>query len=411
MPLSFFVIHFFFLETYSFFCVGFSAIEIDLTSGVEFPIYSDDQKMTSYAMKDGESTQQGAFWWDGNNTIYKQGVPPLLSWMADLIHGYPFRYGGWFVDYPTFVQPDAVVRPADVWRLDLTYGTWDNTSINPFLYRAWGGAVATVPEEQIGYFLGGIVENRTDTAFEDAPGYLLLQDNFLNFDSSSNSFVNKTAPELGHIALGNLVHIPDMGDGGLLIYLGGAEGPSGWVPTDTTDGMTLRDLGTVWVYDISSSQWYSQKASGDTPEGRISACAVVVPSQDKSSWNIVLHGGGDLGLKTGKVYGETWVLSLPSFQWTMMDDKGDKKFEHTCHLVKGNQMLVIGGRDKLQWYAGDPASNYSGDGSKWTCLTNGIITSLNLNTFEWEDALPDYNTSYEVHEVILGLIGGKWVNI
>lgn len=79
MPLSFFVIHFFFLETYSFFCVGFSAIEIDLTSGVEFPIYSDDQKMTSYAMKDGESTQQGAFWWDGNNTIYKQGVPPLLS--------------------------------------------------------------------------------------------------------------------------------------------------------------------------------------------------------------------------------------------------------------------------------------------------------------------------------------------
>ena len=324
--------------------------------------------------------------------------------------GYLYRYGGWFADNNTWLDsPEAVVTPSDMWRFDVKNLTWENTNIDPpSIHRAWGGAVATVPEKRTGYFLGGIVENRTDTAFADAPGYLVLQDSFLNFDSGSNSFVNKTAPELGHVALGNLVHIPDMGKDGVLIYLGGAEGPSGWVPTDTTDGMTLRDLGTIWIYDISNTQWYSQKTSGETPDGRISACAVVVPSEDRTSWNIFMHGGGSLG-DTGSVYGDTWVLSLPSFQWKLVDanKKGDlAKFEHTCHLIKGNQMLVIGGRDKLQDYMGDPASNYSVDASKWSCLKQGIFSSLNLNTFQWENALPMNDAPYKVHKIITDLIGG-----
>ena len=284
---------------------------------------------------------------------------------------------------------------------------WEITPISPStINRSWGGAVASVPEKQIGYFLGGIVENRTDTAFSDAPGYLVLQDSFLNFDSSLNSFDNMTATDLGHAALGNLVYIPDMGKDGILVYLGGAEGPSGWVPVHTTEGMTLRDLGTVWVYDIKNTRWYSQQTSGDTPDGRVSACAVVVPSEDKTSWNIFLHGGGSLG-DTGNVYGDTWVLSLPSFQWKVVDQKGDKKFEHSCHVIKGNQLLVIGGRDKLQDYAGDPASNYSVDASRWSCLKQGIFSSLNLNTFEWEDGIPEDDAPYEVHTLITDLIGGR----
>ena len=333
-------------------------------------------------------------------------VPP---WMTDFIRGYLCRYGGWFADSRTWNNtPQALVKPSDIWRFGLKSLTWENESISPrTLRRAWGGAVASVPEKKIGYFLGGIVENRTDTVFADAPGYLVLQDNFLNFDSGSNVFVNKTAPELGHIALGNLVHIPDLGNDGILVYLGGAEGPSRWVPTDTTDGMTLRDLGTAWVYDISNSRWYSQKTSGATPKGRISACAVVIPSQDNSSWNIFMHGGGSLGSNTGSVYGDTWVLSLPSFQWAVVDEDGDEKFEHTCHVIKGNKMLVVGGRDKLQDFSGNPARNYTVDSTRWSCLRQGIFSSMNLNTFEWENSIPVNTATYEVNSKITALIGGR----
>ena len=309
-----------------------------------------------------------------------------------------YSYGGWFADNRTWWNAtQAGVRHSDMWRLNLSSSTLENKPINPpTIHRAWGGAVASVPEKGMGYFLGGI-ENRTDAAFADAPGYLLLKDNFLNFNASSNTFINKTAPELGHIALGNLVHIPDMGNDGILVYLGGAEGPS---PTDI---ISLRDLETIWVYDINNSWWYSQKTSGPAPLRRISACAVVIPSQDKTSWNIFMHGGGSLGNR-GEVYGDTWVLSLPSFQWIFVDQNGDKKFEHTCHIVKGSQMLVIGGRDKLQEYSGNPAGNYTTDGS---CLKQGVFSSLNLNTFEWEGALPENNTTYEVNNVIIGFIGGR----
>lgn len=295
-----------------------------------------------------------------------------------------------------------------MWRLNLASSAWENKPINPStLHRAWGGAVASVPDKKAGYFLGGIVENRTDTAFADAPGYLVLGDSFLNFDSGMNSFDNKTAPALGHTALGSMVYIPDMGDDGILVYLGGMEGPSGWVPTGSTEGTNLRDMGTVWIHDIKNGRWYTQNTTGTIPAPRISFCTVVVPSQDKTSWNIFMHGGGTIEETSGDVYGDTWVLTLPSFQWMQVDTKGDKKFEHTCHVVKGNQLLVIGGRDKKQEFIGDPAANYTVDARDWSCARQGIFSSLNLNTFTWEDALPTNPDQWEVNSMILGIIGGK----
>jgi len=203
------------------------------------------------------------------------------------------------------------------------------------------------------------------------------------------------------------VYVAEMGQDGILIYFGSVEGPDGWIPTGSTKGLTLRDLDTIWVYDIKKGRWYAQKTTGTTPKGRISSCAVVVPSQDKSSWNVFMHGGGTLGETTGEVYGDTWVLTLPSFQWMLVDSTGDKKFEHTCHLVKGNQLLVIGGRDKQQEFSGDPANNYSMDARDWSCARNGIFNTLNLNTFNWGDSLPAQAENYEVNTLISSIIGGS----
>jgi len=287
------------------------------------------------------------------------------------------------------------------------------------IHRAWGGAVASDPTNKRGYYLGGIVENRTDTAFANAPGYEYLGDSFISFDSSSATFSNKTyssagAASLGSIGLGNLVYIPGIGEGGILVFIGGAQGPSEtWVPTGTTEDVQLRGMDKVWIHDIASNRWYEQDtalASGLTkgPAGRISACAVVAPAQDKSSWNIFVFGGGDLD-PNGVVYGDTWVLSLPSFTWIQVDNKGDARFEHTCHLTKGNQMLVVGGRDKLQASAGDPKTNYTTHPGAWSCLKQGILSSFDLNAFAWGSSLPANEVDYQVNDVISSVIGGKYV--
>jgi len=314
------------------------------------------------------------------------------------------------------------VRESQLWKLNLATSKWESATITTGIRRAWGGAVASVPSSKRGYFLGGIVENRTDIAFTNAPGYEYLGDSFLTFDSGSATFSNKTystagASTLGSIGLGNLVHIPGIGQEGILVFIGGAQGPSQqWVPTGTILGVELRDMTKVWVHDIASNRWYEQDtalASGLTqgPAGRISACAVVVPAPDKSSWNIFVYGGGDLDPNSSEVYGDTWVLSLPSFTWIQADTKGEERFEHTCHLVKGSQMLVVGGRDKQQDSAGDPAKNYTTSQADWTCLKQGILSSLDLNTLAWTNSLPATDVDYQVSSVISKVIGGKYASL
>ncbi|KAF8457134.1 hypothetical protein BGX38DRAFT_1265885 [Terfezia claveryi] len=373
----------------------------DLSEGATYPLLGSNTAF-SYAIlastaPEGESTQMGAFWWDGGQSIYK--------------------YGGWFADQRTWSKtPQAQVREAQLWKLDLVTSSWELETMPSGIHRAWGGAVASDPSNKKGYFLGGIVENRTDTVFADAPGYEYLGDSFLNFDSSSATLTNKTystagASSLGSIGLGNLVYIP-MGKAGILVFIGGAQGPSGaWVPTGSISGVQLRDMNKVWIHDISSNRWYEQDttlASGLTqgPAGRISACAVVVPAQDKTSWSVFVFGGGDLD-PNGSVYGDTWVLSLPSFTWIQVDTKGDARFEHTCHLTKGNQMLVVGGRDKLQASAGDPATNYTTHPGSWSCLKQGILSSFDLNSFAWRNSLPANVVDYQVNDIISSVIGGN----
>ena len=201
------------------------------------------------------------------------------------------------------------------------------------------------------------------------------------------------------MAKGNLIHIPKLGKAGVLIFLAGITGPKGKVVNRKYPDITARPLSMVHVYDIANNRWYKQETSGSSPAPRISACTVVVAAQDKTSWSIVMYGGAS-EKSHGDVYGDTWVLTVPSFQWVKVDDRGENRLDHSCHLVKGNHMLVIGGRDMQQ---DDQDANYE----NWSCLKQGIFSSLELNTFQWTDALPVNDADYEVHVDILALIGGK----
>lgn len=52
----------------------------DLGSDVQFPVELDNWVITGVSMGDsGESTVQGAFWWDGGDYIYRQAVSIIFS--------------------------------------------------------------------------------------------------------------------------------------------------------------------------------------------------------------------------------------------------------------------------------------------------------------------------------------------
>jgi len=70
-------------------------------------------------------------------------------------------------------------------------------------------------------------------------------------------------------------------------------------------------------------------------------------------------------------------------------------------------MLVIGGRDKLQADSGNPAKNYTLNAAGFTCLKQGLFSSMNLNTFKWESSLPSNDGDYELNKEIVSLIGGN----
>ena len=60
----------------------YAAIMADLSGGVQFPVVANNSIFAYILMGDsGEGTQQGAFWWDGGNYIWKQVVlimPPFI---------------------------------------------------------------------------------------------------------------------------------------------------------------------------------------------------------------------------------------------------------------------------------------------------------------------------------------------
>jgi len=72
----------------------------------------------------------------------------------------------------------------------------------------------------------------------------------------------------------------------------------------------------IWVYDIASSSWMKQAATGDIPPVRISSCSVLVPAPDLSSYQLYIFSGvTELGVFILDMY----VLSIPAFIWKKID--------------------------------------------------------------------------------------------
>jgi hypothetical protein len=129
---------------------------------------------------------------------------------------------------------------------------------------------------------------------------------------------------------------------------------------------------------------------------------VVAVAADKSSYNVIVHGGSSNDDYLN--FSDTYILSLPSFQWVKIDD-GETNMEradHTCHLSK-NKMIVIGGRnaDQSNPSVKPPAKN--GD-----CEPTSFINIFDVNTLKWETGWDlDARDDFKVPAPVVEIIGGE----
>jgi hypothetical protein len=80
----------------------------------------------------------------------------------------------------------------------------------------------------------------------------------------------------------------------------------------------------VDIYDVESGLWFRQQTFGvpDIPTPRSDICLAVVPASDNSSFSIYMIAGVQ-NYASYSTTEEIWVLTLPTFQWVLINSRAD----------------------------------------------------------------------------------------
>ena len=153
---------------------------------------------------------------------------------------------------------------------------------------------------------------------------------------------------------------------------------------------------TIDIYDVEGGKWYKQPTK-DGPGTRSRGCAVVATAADRSSFNIYYYGGFDGIHPTADFYDDVWVLSLPSFTWTQINNGTTlhARAGHKCFQPYPDQMMVFGG------YAPEA-------GTVPSCLDKGPVVIFNTTSGQWMDSYdPTKHSAYGIPEKVRAAIGGN----
>ncbi|KAK4169492.1 autophagy-related protein 3 [Cladorrhinum sp. PSN259] len=265
-----------------------------------------------------------------NSTI--PSVSGGILW-SDNINKRFYLFGG---DYYQQPPPPQFV----LWSYDVINGEWvsfgspTQASIQSVSY----GAGATIVERGEGYYYGGFKSKASIGGWTSAP---VAAAGMVKYSMDSNSWTNDTGPDSVGRAEGAMVFLP-ISDGGMLVYFGGTQDVKG---NGTVVGQPMDQ---ILLYDVLSSKWYTQNATGQVPQMRRRFCAGATWAHDRSSYNIYLYGGAGMPPNTAG-FDDVYVLSVPSFQWIKMhptDGNVTGQYPHntlTCDVIDNAQMLVLGG--------------------------------------------------------------------
>jgi hypothetical protein len=160
---------------------------------------------------------------------------------------------------------------------DIIYNQWE--SFGPpgqsIQYVSWAGGVG-ISELGQGYTLGGWLSNNSVAGWSGGP---LAISTLIMYDMDTGIWTNNTGPDSIARAEGVMVYLP-ASNNGLLVYFGGATVPY------NNDTIVESPMSTIYIYDIQSSKWYTQTATGEVPGNRRRFCAGATWAPDQSSYNM-----------------------------------------------------------------------------------------------------------------------------
>jgi hypothetical protein len=108
-----------------------------------------------------------------------------------------------------------------------------------------------------------------------------------NFESSTWDNVSSAgASQQNYIINSQVEYIPDYGEEGILVSIGGDSPATQGVYFPGNDPVPMSD---ITVYDIKNQTWYSQTATGDVPDGRSQFCSIIAKGGDNDSWEMLVH--------------------------------------------------------------------------------------------------------------------------
>ncbi|KAL2073942.1 hypothetical protein VTL71DRAFT_11268 [Oculimacula yallundae] len=259
-----------------------------------------------------------------------------------------------------------------------------NKPIQNIAYAGW----VAISELGQGYILGGWLSNNSVPGWSGTP---LATNSLVKFNMDTNDWSNNTGPaDSIPRAEGVMVYVP-ASDDGLLIYFGGVTAPF------NNGSILAAPMSLIHIYDIRSSKWYTQTAIGDVPASRRRFCAGVVWAPDQSSYNIYLYGGMGFGANyTG--FDDVYILTMPSFRWIRWWESSNGGKPHhslSCNVVRGGQMLIIGGTFPL-----------NDDCDSQTVWGTHVLDLGKQSGKMWNDYSLNI-TSYVVPPEIISVVGGS----
>ncbi|KAK6356810.1 hypothetical protein TWF718_001151 [Orbilia javanica] len=236
----------------------------------------------------------------------------------------------------------------------------------------------------LGYVVGGMVGDTPTSSF-------------LTYGPTSPAWRNSTLPwgvTAGDGAMGTF----KINNRTIHVYTGGE-----------VNGVNS-DFDIARIFDSQSNTWYDQTLTGfqgRIPSPRRGSCTSVVAAQDGSSYQMLMFGGASDN-ESEAPFSELWALNIPSFTWVLLDNSATSndaphipggRFGSTCHLIRGNKLMVFGG-SKVKVVNRFPG--YS------TCDLNantGFI--MNLNNVTWLQTYDGQEVDYTVPERVRAVIGGS----
>jgi hypothetical protein len=214
------------------------------------------------------------------DNVTKNATVPTVSggvlW-EDTVNKVFFQFGGEYQDHP---QPFS-----SLFFFDALLNQWNQTSVPANYQRvAWGAGVSADSRAE-GYYLGGWMNNLTTPGWSGVP---LATSKLIRYDMTENTFTNNTGPDSTGRAEGTMVYIP-ASESGLLIYFGGVLDPY-------RNGTVMPSpMSVIYIYDITSSKWYTQVASGNIPQARRRFCAVLASYFPDNLIKLLILSGSNMG--------------------------------------------------------------------------------------------------------------------